>query len=323
MTFEEQDDIAEQARAWVVRLASGEMAESERAALLAWLAESETHARAFEAERAFWRRLAPLQETFERLDRTERSAAAPSPPRRIRRPHIAITGTLALAACLLLLLFAPQLALFLKADHVSGGDKVLAVTLPDGSRVTLDRNSAIRVAYDNGQRQVELLQGEAFVEVMPETARPFRLLAAGGVSEALGTAYAVRLEDAGARVAVTEGHVAVSSAAPPAETRELTAGQALRYDAGGRLAASYAFDRSHALAWRQGRVVLVDLPLGEALAELDRYQPGRILLLGGGRPAAAVSGVIDLEHLDEGLAALAATHGLTVHHLTPFLTVLR
>jgi hypothetical protein len=92
MTFEEQDDIAEQARAWVVRLASGEMAESECATLLAWLAESETHARAFEAERAFWQRLAPLQETFERLDRTERSAAAPSPPLRIRRPHIAITG---------------------------------------------------------------------------------------------------------------------------------------------------------------------------------------------------------------------------------------
>ena len=320
MTFQVQDDVAEQARAWVVRLASGTMADNERAALLAWLAESQSHARAFEAEHAFWQRLDPLQETFERLERAE---ATPQHPQRFRGPRVAIASALALAACLLLLVFAPQLAIVLKADHVSGGAAVLAVTLPDGSRLTLDRNSAIRVAYDNSQRAVELLQGEAFVEVTPDAARPFRLLAAGGVSEALGTAYAVRLEEDGARVAVTEGRVAVRSTARLAETRDLTAGQALRYDDGGRLGKPYGFDRARALAWRQDRVVLVDRPLDEALAELDRYQPGRILLIGGGRKSVPVTGVIDLDRLDEGLAALAATHGLTVHRLTPFLTVLR
>lgn len=322
MTFEEQDVIAEQARAWVVRLASGAMADSERAALRAWLAESEVHARAFEVERAFWQRLGPLQETFERLEPTE--AAPPrARARRFRGPRTAVAAAFALAACLLLLVFAPQLAIVLKADHVSGGEAVLALTLPDGSRVTLDRNSAVRVAYDDSQRGVELLRGEAFVEVMPDAARPFRLLAAGGVSEALGTAYAVRLETTGARVAVTEGHVAVRSTALPAEMRDLSAGQALRYDGGGDLGEPYGFDRAHALAWRQDRVVLVDRPLEEALAELDRYQPGRILLIGGGRASVPVTGVIDLDRLDEGLLALAATHGLTVHHLTPFLTVLR
>ena len=71
------------------------------------------------------------------------------------------------------------------------------------------------------------------------------------------------------------------------------------------------------------RPVLVDRPLPEALAELERYHPGRILLLSGGRTASPVSGVIDLDRLDEGLAALAATHGLTAHRLTPYLTVLR
>jgi transmembrane sensor len=320
MTFDERDDVAEQARAWVVRLASGAMTESERAALQAWLAESEAHARAFETERTFWQRLGPLQETFERLERAE---AAPPRPQRFRVGRAVLAGALALAACLLLLAFAPQLAIGLKADHMSGGDAVLAVTLPDGSRVILDRNSAIRVAYDDRQRAVELLQGEAFVEVVPDTARPFRVLAVGGVSEALGTAYAVRLEGKGARVAVTEGHVAVRPGAPDEVARDLVAGQALSYADDGRLGVPYGFDLAHALAWRQGRVVLVERPLDEALAELDRYQPGRILLLGDGRPAEPVSGVIDLDRLDQGLAALAATHGLTVHHLTPFLTVLR
>ena len=39
--------------------------------------------------------------------------------------------------------------------------------------------------------------------------------------------------------------------------------------------------------------------------------------------AAPVSGVIDLDRLDDGIAALAATHGLTAYRLTAYLTVLR
>ncbi len=78
-----------------------------------------------------------------------------------------------------------------------------------------------------------------------------------------------------------------------------------------------------ALAWRNGKVVFTDRPLADALAELERYHRGRILLLGAGRAYQSISGVIDLDKLDEGIAALAATHGLTVVHLTPYLTLLR
>lgn len=311
------------ARAWVVRLASGEMTEAELAEFYAWLGESAVNAQAFEDERAFWQRLAPLQATFERLERAE----APHPavrlrPRR-RRIRAAFAGLAAVAACLLLLAFAPELAVALRADLRSGDGAILSATLSDGSRVTLDRNSAIAVAFDHGQRRVELLEGEAFFEVARDPARPFRVTAAGGISEALGTAYAVRLERGGARVAVVEGRVAVSIEAAPGARRDVTAGEALRYTDAGGFSPLAALGGDRALAWRQGRVVLVDRPLPDALAELERYHPGRILLLAGGRSASSVSGVIDLDRLDEGLAALAATHGLTAHRLTPYLTVLR
>jgi transmembrane sensor len=321
MTVDGEDsDLAEQARGWVVRLASGAMTDDDLAALYAWLGESARHARAFEAERAFWQRLGPLAVTFERLERTDEPVRVR--PRR-RGLRVAFPAAVALAACLLLLAFVPDLATALRADLRSGGGAVLTATLPDGSRVVLDRNSAIAVAFDAGQRRVELLEGEAFFEVTRDAARPFRVAAAGGISEALGTAYAVRLEHDGARVAVVEGRVAVSADTAPGVRREVTAGKALRYTEAGRFSPLATLGAGRALAWRQGRVVLVDRPLPEALAELERYHPGRIVLLADARSAAPVSGIIDLDRLDEGIAALAATHGLTAHRLTPYLTVLR
>lgn len=322
----EQDESAA-ARAWVIRLASGAMTEARLTEFYAWLGASPAHARAFEEERAFWQRLAPLQATFEHLDRAAVVASA-APQRAVRLPprrrgwRPALAGLAALAACLLLLAFAPELSLTLKADLRSDEAAVLSATLPDGSRVTLDRNSAIAVDFDGGQRRVELLAGEAFFEVARDPERPFRVTAAGGSSEAIGTAYAVRLEHDGARVAVTEGRVAVSLGAAGAR-REVTAGEALSYSDAGSFSVPPGLDAGRALAWREGRVVLVDRPLPDALAELERYHPGRILLLTDGRSASPVTGVIAIDRLDEGLAALAATHGLTTHRLTPYLTVLR
>ena len=323
-----------QARAWVVRLASGDMTATELAALKVWLADSERHRQAFAEARALWQDLAALEPAFAAA---EEAAAKPPRPRQSqpsgrlvgrragRRAAVgaALAATLAGAACLLLALFLPQLPIALKADYVSDAAAVLNVTLPDGSRATLDRNSAIALNFDAGRRQVELLAGEAFFEVRPDRQRPFRVLAAGGVSEAVGTAYAVRLSPEGVRVAVTEGRVAVTAAAAPGAAVTLNAGEGLRYPADGQLGAAFALDGARALAWREGRVVFVARPLAEALAELERYHAGRILLLREGRHFSAVSGVIDLDRLDEGLAALAATHGLTAVEMTPYLTVLR
>jgi len=182
------ETISEQAQHWVVRLASGSMTAVELAAFKTWLGRSDAHQRAFADERRFWHRLSPLGETFERLDREPVSSAAAtaasaSPVRRgyrvvrtgrMRWRHSAIAG-LALAACLLLFMAGPPLLTRLEADHVSGFDRTVSTTLSDGSRVTLNRGSAIRVDIGDAVRRVELLRGEVFVEVKPDVTHPFRV----------------------------------------------------------------------------------------------------------------------------------------------------
>ncbi|MGF1610368.1 MAG: FecR domain-containing protein [Kiloniellales bacterium] len=326
------EQAAEQARAWLVCLASGAMTAGELSRFEAWLQQSPCHERAFDRERAFWHRLAALEPTFERLARSSAEPGSAQDEARARRPMglcrraslvapLSILG--ALAACLLLLVIAPEISTALRADYASGSDGIRQVALPDGSQATLNRNSAIRLRFGPAQRRVELLEGEAYFEVAPDPRRPFQVQALGGVSEALGTAYAVRRDAEGASVAVTEGQVAVSTEGQPDQGIALKAGEGVRYASDGRLGERFAVNGERGLAWRQGRVVFVDRPLAEALQELERYHPGRILLLGEGGAYRPISGVVDLDRLADGIAALAATHGLTAYQVTPFLTVLR
>jgi len=253
MRNSDEDTISEQAQHWVVRLASGDASAEELAAFEAWLARSDAHARAFADERTFWRRLSPLGETFDRLDGEAKTA-------RSRWRHAGITA-LAIAACLIAYVSGPSLVTRLQADYVSGFDRVVSVSLPDGSRASLNRDSAIRVDFRATARNVTLLRGEVYVEVVPDAARPFRVAAGQGMSEAVGTAYAVGQAVGRTQVAVTEGRVAVTSAAEPGAGVSLVAGQGVRYADGRFLGAAFAVNGDDALAWRHpnGFVDVVDV----------------------------------------------------------------
>ena len=53
------------------------------------------------------------------------------------------------------------------------------VTLDDGTKVTLDTDSALRVSHNDGQRQVRMERGRAFFDVAQGDKRPFMVLAQG------------------------------------------------------------------------------------------------------------------------------------------------
>ena len=129
----------------------------------------------------------------------------------------------------------------------------------------------------------------------------------------------------GAAVAVTEGWVAVTSPQTGAVAGAAVlahAGQQTAYAAGAAPAPPAALDSDMAAPWRRGIIVIDDMPLDAALAEIDRYRPGRILLLDGGGRYDRVSGGFDIDRLDAAISGLAATHGLTVTGLGPYLLVL-
>ena len=89
--------------------------------------------------------------------------------------------------------------------------------LSDGTRITLNTNSELKVDYSQDRRRIYLLRGEAHFDVAKNPQRPFVVYAGEGMVWAVGTAFNVRYQhgsDANSQdnyidVTVTEGTIKV------------------------------------------------------------------------------------------------------------------
>ncbi len=186
----------------------------------------------------------------------------------------------------------PSLVAMGQADYMTGKGQKSIVDLPDGTRVTLDADSAVDVAFTNGRRDVRLLNGRAYFDVAHDKAHPFAVQAAGRVVTALGTQFDVRLTPGAVRVVLAEGSVSVASAPgrKAAPLVKLVPGQAFvaQADAAGKVTAT---DLDEDLAWKQGVVEFQDQPLSDAVSLLNRYTRAQIVIKDPKVAALRITGV--------------------------------
>jgi transmembrane sensor len=93
--------------------------------------------------------------------------------------------------------------------YATGIGEQRLVRLDDGTRLSLNSGTRVRIAYDDSARRVELERGEAYFEVAHNPARPFIVTAGNHQVTALGTVFVVRYETAQTAVTLLEGRVAV------------------------------------------------------------------------------------------------------------------
>ncbi|MBO9645587.1 MAG: FecR domain-containing protein [Pseudacidovorax sp.] len=182
----------------------------------------------------------------------------------------------------------------------------LEAHLPDGSRVQLDAATRLEVRYGRRTREVRLSGGQAMFDVMPDPARPFDVLAGPLRVTVVGTLFSVRHTPdlpggSGVRVAVERGRVRVAPASGlvvgeggvAQEGVLLKAGQQVESDEHGLLATTTAVPGDGIAPWRANRVSFVNTPLGEALAELERYGSTGLVVRDPAVAALRLSGTFD------------------------------
>ena len=84
-----------------------------------------------------------------------------------------------------------------------------------------------------------------------------------------------------------------------------------------------AIDVDRALAWREGVLDVKNAPLAEVVAALDRYRPGRIILVNETVAAKRFDGVLSLDEVDRALHIVAGSSGLEPVVAWPLLVVPR
>ena len=177
------------------------------------------------------------------------------------------------------------------ASYLTAIGDLRTVALSDGSQATLSSDSSFQVIWSNGERRIELQQGEAFFDVAKDVARPFVVIAGGRQVVAVGTRFSVRRSGADLRVVVTEGTVRLQADAktnpPPTPTTLLQAGSVAVASSEGLLVRTGSVaDAERHLDWRDGYVTFRDTPLADAAAEFNRYNVRKIVM--GDREVAAL-----------------------------------
>ena len=190
------------------------------------------------------------------------------------------------------------------------------VPLSDGSVISLNTESRIRVVFSDARRLIHLDAGEALFDVAKDKARPFVVHAGDTTVSAVGTSFIVqKLEGSPIQVLVREGLVDVRQAAVALPVRlganmRATADEATDQPKPILAVAVQPTEVDRVLAWREGRIAFEGETLAQAVVELQRYSDTRIVI---DDPAIAREEITGLFQANDpvGFAqAVAASFGL-------------
>jgi transmembrane sensor len=199
--------------------------------------------------------------------------------------------------------------------HVSTGTgEIRELHLADGSRVTLGTQCRVSLHYEPALRGVRLESGEALFRVASDPNRPFVVQAGNVRVRAVGTEFDVRRSDRGVEVTVAEGTVDV--------WRELASHEpAVRVAAGSRtfitreeISAPQALTGAQverSVEWTTGTIDFNGKTLGEAAAELNRYNRRAIVIADPALAAHKIIGrfrVTDPDAFANAAAAMLDAH---------------
>lgn len=331
------------ARMWLERLQNGDCSERDYQEFDRWIAD-ENHKRAFENARLLEAKLDALAENEALLRLQERVLAntstksidvsqdneSPHAPvdierrpwwARLRpreRPLFSSPAVIVLPACLAILLggilwWIP----LVKNTHTTAIGEQRLLMLSDGSAITLDTDTQIRVAYRQDERRIILTRGRAYFEVLSDPGRSFTVIAGSSAVKVVGTAFSVHRVREWLEVMLKEGSVVVQAdgnAEAETQVQTLSPGQQLVYDPHSGLQRHTLEDLDERMSWLTGKIIFSSARFADVVAEVNRYSENPLRLMSPELHDLEVNAVFDVEDVSTFVLALQSSFHLTVMH---------
>jgi transmembrane sensor len=261
----------------ILQFLSGSISEPDRKQFLAWLNESPAHKQEFEEMQKVWNLTKTQPISFKANTEQEwqkLNAALDIVDTRFKKQRYMQWPVLKIAASVALLLVS-FLAVYLlllnpKQTAIASGQQITDVVLPDGSVVTLNKESELTFdkEFKGNQRTVQL-KGEAFFKVAHNPQKPFIVVADKIQVKVLGTSFNVRAY----KHAAKEVYVATGKVSFSAEDKEviLQPGDKAVADPNGKQLALVPTETPNEIAWTTKTLVFKKTTLAEVIPAIERY----------------------------------------------------
>ncbi|MCC2601257.1 FecR family protein [Sphingopyxis yananensis] len=293
-------DLLSEAAFWYNEHLAGDMSDSDAKQFSSWLARSPAHRNAYGMVDRGWMIAERMQADLEQTPYVKPSRS----PSNWRR-HAAMAAMLFIA----LFISVATLPSFIKSGNdvtvqnfqtITGQRSI--ITLPDGTRVTMDSETELKFSDLADERRVEMLQGRAFFNVAKNAERPFIVHVDGKTVKALGTAFEVRLDGDQIAVVLAEGKVKVEDSNVRGST-EMTPGRQLVMQSDRRWTLSNV-DVKKETSWTDGRLVFMNDPLSQAVTDVNRYAKRKLVFVDNQIPTTDIVGVFSSGDIDGFVKAL-------------------
>lgn len=328
--------IYDEACEWFIEFRAGEVDSAQRRALDQWLRKSPEHLRAYLEIAAIWNEgptldpankwdmsllIAQAADERDNVTRLEHGRAIGSPVTMRPRLHGNTRRFVAVAASVLLVALGAWIYGQRNLYATDIGEQ-RSIRLTDGSTVDLNSRSRLEVRFSDGERRVDLLEGQALFQVAKDTARPFIVRSDTTRVRAVGTQFDVNRRKSGTIVTVLEGQVAVvsdardrataaGSAIPTEDLIFLSAGEQVSVKDHATLR-STAANLSSATAWKKCQLVFESAALAEVVEEFNRYNERQLVIEDAELHAFRISGVFSSSEPDSLLQFLRTRQGVQV-----------
>lgn len=333
--------ILDEASTWFVEFRVGDADLDSRAEFDRWVRQSPEHIRAYlEVARTYHElsgldgeRVARLAELISAADqrdpvvRLEPNASSEQPDGILgsTRPKLGswIFATFAAAVAASLVVWI-NLARY--PGYSTGIGENRTVTMTDGSIITLNAATEIRVRYTKTERVIDLGSGQAFFQVTPNKYRPFVVRSGDAEVRDVGTQFDVNRTAGSTTVTVIEGVVTLStsvrrngSSLPPEPQQDsarspaavLAAGEQAVVSAHGISTRTHA-DVGAAISWLKHRFVFDGSPLNEVVEQFNRYNSRQIIIENAALDGIRISGVYTSTDPESFLRFLRSQPGIEV-----------
>lgn len=305
------DDLQRDAANWVLRITSGHASRADITELEAWCAQSPQHAEAFSRASGKWRALGPVLQSLQPTAKSETGNVSRSHSLG-RRAFLG--GALAASAVGAAVLIArppfelwPSLQEFASDYRTQAGEQ-RRIDLATDLSVEMNTRTSLNVRSDAAQERIELVAGEVSI-VTRHT--PIELAAGTGLTRFDAARINIRRDGGAVCVSCLGGNAALQWGS---QRLELTAGKQVTY-AELSIGASLDADMAAVSRWVNGDIFFHNEPLSGVIDEVNRYRPGRIVLMNPELGQRRFTARLKIDGLEMVFAQLEAVIGAKITHL--------